>query len=181
MKKAIVFLADGFEEIEAVGTVDYLRRSGIETTIVSIKDEKVTSARNVTIVADAVLNSFDISPYDAIILPGGLKGAENLRDDPRVINAVKDFYSAGKLVAAICAAPIIFDKAEILEGKHFTVYKSLKDNIKNGNYQNTRAVTDGNIITASGAGSVFAFAHEIVAYLVDEQTADKNDFAMIVR
>lgn len=181
MKKAVLFLANGFEEIEAVGTIDYLRRSAIETTIVSIKNEKVTSAHNVTIVADEVIDSFDISAYDAIILPGGLKGAESLRDDARVVKAVKDFYAAGKLVAAICAAPIVLDKAGILEGKHFTVYKTLKNSIKSGIYQNTRAVTDGNIITASGAGSVFAFAHEIVAYLADEQTADNNDFAMIVK
>lgn len=180
MKKAVLFLAEGFEEVEAVGTVDYLRRSGIETVIASIKNEAVTSAHGVTILADTTVDKLDLSNYDAIILPGGKKGAENLRDDGRIIKAVKDFYALGKLVAAICAAPIVLDKAGVLAGKSFTVYKTFKNDIKNGTYKNMRSVTDGNIITGSGPGSVFEFCYAIVSYMEGEEIANKICLDMII-
>lgn len=174
MKKAILLLADGFEEVEAVGTVDFLRRSGVVVDMVAIKNEKVVSSHNVTVIADCLLGDYDVSSADAVILPGGGKGAEYLHNDERVLKIVKDFFNQGKLVAAICAAPIVLDKAGILEGKNFTIYPTMKDLVKSGHYIEKREVEDGNIITGSSAGSVFAFSHAIVTALLGEETANKT-------
>lgn len=174
MKKAILLLADGFEEVEALGTVDFLRRSGVAVDIVSIKNEKVVGSHDITVLADKLLEGYDASSAHAVILPGGGKGTESLSEDDRVLKIVKDFFHAGKLVAAICAAPIVLDKAGILVGKNFTIYPTMKGAVKSGHYLEKRDVEDGNIITGAAAGSVFAFSYTIVTALVGEEAADKT-------
>lgn len=171
MKKAVLFLADGFEETEALGTADFLRRGGIETVITSINEEMVAGSHGVKVLADALWKDEDVYSADALILPGGGAGAEALFADGRVVKAVKDFFVAGKLVAAICAAPVVFDKAGILEGKNFTVYPSVKGRIKSGRYCDKRSVEDGNVITGSGPGAVFVFAEAVTSYLVGEEVS----------
>lgn len=118
MDKILVFLADGFEEVEALTVIDYLRRAGIGVDTVTINDSlDVRAAHDVIIKADKLLGDINEDEYRGLYVPGGTKGAENLRDDERVIEIVKSFYDDGKTVAAICAGPIVLDKAGVLADK----------------------------------------------------------------
>ena len=116
MKKIAVLCKDGFEEIEALTPVDVLRRANVHVDLVGMDDLKVTSSHQITIQMDCVFND-QIKEYDGIVIPGGLPGATNLRDDARVIEIVQQFNLEHKLIAAICAGPISLGKAGLSEGK----------------------------------------------------------------
>jgi len=116
MKKIAVLCKDGFEEIEALTPVDVLRRANVHVDLVGMDDLKVTSSHQITIQMDCVFND-QIKEYDGIVIPGGLPGATNLRDDARVIEIVQQFNQEHKLIAAICAGPIVLAKAGILKDK----------------------------------------------------------------
>ena len=132
MKKVCVLLAEGFEEVEALTVSDIMRRAKVECDLVSIKDKKVTSSHGVSIEADKI---FDESmEYDLIVLPGGIPGATNLRDDERVINILKKQNREGKLIGAICAAPIVLGKAGLTEGRKITSYTGYEDELPNCDY-----------------------------------------------
>ena len=129
MKKAVLFLAPGFEEIEALATVDILRRGGIEVTTVSISsDPFVCGVHGIEVTTDAV-DEYPIDSQDAVILPGGMPGAENLSKSSIVIQTIKKFYQENKIVAAICAAPFVLGKADILKGKNVTCYPGFQDKL----------------------------------------------------
>ena len=117
MKKALVFLAPGFEEIEALTIVDVLRRCQIETSLVGLKRGIVEGAHGVKVIPDNVIDEVKISEFDAIICPGGSPGYKHLRKDPRVIKIVKDAHEQKKIVAAICAAPTVLSDAGVIRGK----------------------------------------------------------------
>ena len=126
MKKAIVFLANGFEEMEALGTIDILRRGGIEVTTVSITEETVvTGAHNVPVIADTTLDKATLNQADALILPGGMPGASNLNNSEAVKEALLQQYREGKIVAAICAAPMVLGGLGLLKGRNATCYPGL--------------------------------------------------------
>lgn len=180
MNNIALLLADGFEDVEALGTVDFLRRCGFNLTTVSIKNEKVTSARNIVVLADILFDKFDFSDISAIILPGGGLGAINLKNHNGVIKTVKHFFDEGKLVAAICAAPIVFDKAGILHGKKYTMYPGMEKDMQTGSYQNSPVIEDGNIITGYGPGATFKFAAKIAAYLGSGNEAEKVTKDMLI-
>ncbi len=173
--KAIVFLADGFEEVEALTTVDYLRRAGIEVDTVSIaRSREVKGAHDISVWADQTMDGIEgIGSFDGVIIPGGMPGASNLRDDARVINIVKKAYENHKLVAAICAGPIVLKKAGIMEGKKITSYPGFEKQLSGGIYQEQSVVRDGNLITARGPALAVDFAVEIVTYLLGEKKARK--------
>ena len=126
MKKIAVLCKDGFEEIEALTPVDVLRRANVHVDLVGMDDLKVTSSHQITIQMDCVFND-QIKEYDGIVIPGGLPGATNLRDDARVIEIVQQFNQEHKLIAAICAGPIVLAKAGIL--KSVLVLQVLKHNL----------------------------------------------------
>ena len=121
MKKVAVLLAEGFETIEALTSVDILRRAGVTCTTFGINEVEVTTSHSITIRADEVLND-EIYNYDVVILPGGMPGAVNLRDNEKVNEIVKKFYDEGKIVAAICAAPQTLEQFGILDDKKCTSY-----------------------------------------------------------
>ena len=130
MSKAAILIADGCEECEALIQVDMLRRAGIDIDMVSITgNRQVTSARDITFICDRVLSDFDADAYDAVILPGGMPGTKHLRDDSGVISVVKKYAAAGKLVAAICAAPTVLGFAGVLKGKNATCYPGMEDGL----------------------------------------------------
>lgn len=165
MKKSIyLFIADGFEEVEALAPVDFLRRLNFDLKIIGVKSKNVVSSHNVKFVSDDVLAAIEDIP-DCLILPGGMPGASNLRDDERVINFVKKMFSENKLVCAICAAPIVLEKAGILKGKKHTSHPSVKNSFSTSYYCDNRVVKDGNIITAKGPGTSFEFALAIAEAL----------------
>ncbi|WP_312906707.1 DJ-1 family glyoxalase III [Tissierella praeacuta] len=175
MKKVILFLAEGFEEVEALTVVDYLRRKDVAVDTVSItEDNKVKGVHDIVVIADKVINSInDINSYDAVIIPGGLPGATNLRDNHKVIDIVKKANRNGKLVAAICAGPIVLEKAGVIHGKNVTSYPGFEDELMSGIYIDDSVVRDCNIITAKGPALAVEFAIEIMRYLLGEEKVDE--------
>ena len=164
MKKVAVMLADGFEEIEALTVVDIVRRADITCDMVSISGEEVKGAHGIVTKADKLISDA-IKEYDAIVLPGGMPGAANLRDNNKVIGLVKYFNENNKIVAAICAAPIILGKAEVVEGRNVTSYPGFEDELSKGNYLEEHVVVDGNIITSRGPATAMLFAYKILELL----------------
>ncbi|MFH1855704.1 MAG: DJ-1 family glyoxalase III [Candidatus Omnitrophota bacterium] len=166
-KKVWVLLADGFEEIEAVVCIDILRRAGLEVITVCVGKEKIVcGSQNVKIFADLNIEEVCVLP-DALVVPGGTRGSENLANSKKVLNIVKDCYNKGKIVAAICAAPaIVLLPAGILEGKKVTSYPDYKEKFAGESiYADKDVVVDANIITSRGVGTVFAFAFKITEIL----------------
>lgn len=173
--KLIVFLANGFEEVEALTVVDYLRRMDVEVDTVSItQDKQVNGSHDIPVLADKIIDEIDqVDSYDGVVIPGGMPGATNLRDNPRVIEIVKEIDKKGKLAAAICAGPIVLEKAGVIEGKKVTSYPGFEDQLSSGVYQEENVVRDHNIITARGPALAVDFAIEIVKYLLGEEKANE--------
>ncbi len=159
--KVAVLLAEGFETIEALTTVDVLRRAGVECSTFGTKSLEVTTSHSVTVKADKVLSD-EIYNYDIVVLPGGMPGSVNLRDDENVNEIVKKFYDEDKIVAAICAGPITFGKLGIVNGKNATCYPGFDDKLVGCNYKEELVVVDGNIITGRGPAAAIQFAFEIL-------------------
>lgn len=171
----IVFLAEGFEEVEALTVVDYLRRvDEIAVNTIAIGDSlQVLGAHDVEVKADRHIDDL-LKPdlYEAIVIPGGMPGATNLRDDQRVIKMIKEMNKKGKLVAAICAGPIVLEKAKIIDGKKVTSYPGFEKDLPDSLYREEDVVVDGNIITSRGPAKAVDFALEIVKYLVGEKEVE---------
>lgn len=180
MSKVLIPLASGFEEIEAVTNIDVLRRANIEVVTISLNSLDVKGDHRIPIIADQRIDQSDIDNFDAIVLPGGMPGAGNLRDSQKILDFVKRIYNKDGLVAAVCAAPIVLEAAGILEGKNATSYPGFGEEMPSCNYKEKRVVKDGNIITARGPGVAMEFALTIVEYLKDKKAADDLRKAMLV-
>lgn len=167
MKKVLVLLAQGFEMIEGLAVVDICARAKIQCDTASITNEKeVKSSHGVIIKADKLLDEVINENYDALVLPGGMPGSINLRDNEKVINLVKSYNSNKKIVSAICAAPIVLNKAGILNEVDVTSHPSVKEELKNSNYiENQKVVICKNIITSRGAGTALNFGLSIIEKL----------------
>ncbi len=136
MMKVLVFIAEGFEEIEALTVVDILKRADIQCDMCSITSNKeVIGAHNISVKADKILEDIKATEYSALVIPGGMPGATNLRDNNKVINLVKEFNKDKKLIAAICAGPIVLSKANIIKGKEVTSYPGFENDLKEGIYK----------------------------------------------
>lgn len=158
----LIPLAPGFEQIEALTIVDVLRRAEINVTTVALTDLQVTTSHGVIVFADKTLMDIESSDYDSIVLPGGMPGSKNLMESDEIINIVKEFNSAGKLVGAICAAPIVLGAAGVLEGKNYTCYPGFEKQITSANYNNLPFIVDGNIVTGIGPGAALSFSLKLV-------------------
>jgi 4-methyl-5(b-hydroxyethyl)-thiazole monophosphate biosynthesis len=180
-KKAIVLLAEGFEEVEAVTPIDYLRRAGVELTVAAAgESQTVKGAHGIQVRADAVLGALvkekKAGPafWDAVVLPGGMPGASNLAASEETGAFLKAMAAAGKLICAICASPaVVLAPLGLLEGKKFTCYPGMEGKVKGGRWSEDRVVADGNIITSRGAGTAGVFAATIIGRLVSEETSRK--------
>ncbi len=166
MSRMLVFIEDGFEEIEAITVVDILRRADMEVAVVSSK-ETPTGAHGVTILRDADVNTVNYSGYDAIFLPGGIPGADNLFALPKVGEVLDDFHARGKLVVAICAAPYVLGLRGMLKGRKATCYphETFIDRLQGAIYVEEPVVLDGNIMTSQGPGTAGKLGYAIVDYL----------------
>lgn len=174
MKKVAVCAADGSEEVETLTVVDILRRAGIEVDLVSSQNRgKFKSSHDIEINTDKNIRDVEFKEYDGMVIPGGLKGVENLGNNVPVINALQDMNEAGKLVAAICAGPTVLGKAGILHGVKATVYPGMDRELNGAEYVDKPAVRDENKITGRSMASSIEFALEIVEFLLDKETADK--------
>ena len=172
-KKIAAFLAEGFEEAEAIIPIDIARRAGIEVTMVSISDDiHVTGSHGIEIKADALLKDTDTTIYDMLMLPGGMPGTTNLKGSEKVKEALQKANEDGKYLAAICAAPRFLGSLGILDGKKATVYPGNDQYMTKADYdREAKAVTDGNVITARGMGCAVEFGGEIVKALTDADKA----------
>lgn len=167
MKSIAVLLANGFEEIEALTVVDVLRRAGYSCHTVSLADEMVRGSHDIIVKTDMKLNE-KIKNYDLLVLPGGMPGSKNLRDDERVIELVQYFFKTdGKFIAAICAAPIVLERAGIISGIKMTSYpiENYSEIFKASNYSEELVVVDGNVITSRGPSTALEFAFIIIEVL----------------
>ncbi len=163
MKKVCVLLAEGFEEIEALTVSDIMRRAKVECDLVSIGEKYVKSSHGLVIEADKI---FDESmEYDLVVLPGGMPGAANLRDDERVIRFIKNQNKSGKLIGAICAAPIVLGRADLTEDRDITSYPGYEDELPNCNYLEDAVVVDKNIITSRGPATAMEFSYKLLEKL----------------
>ena len=174
--KILVFLANGCEDVEAITVIDYLRRADIDVTSVSIHDTNdIITKSNITLTADTNLNDIDPKEFDGLYIPGGTKGAEALRDDSRVIDIVKTFDDEEKLIAAICAGPIVLNKAGVLADKRATSFPDLKDNIDNvlEYVDDQMVVTDGNITTSRGAAVTVYLAMRLVEIIKGAEAVEE--------
>lgn len=174
MKRVLVFIADGTEEVEAVTVVDYLRRAGIQVDLVSVmEDKEVTGSHDIKLVADYLLEDIDPKDYDAVYSPGGLPGAYNIRDNERVIEIYQEMAGEGKIVSALCAGPTILDEAGLLKGKNFVAFPGFVENIKDGTYVDKNVVVDGNVMTGRGPGLAAEFAYELIGQLTSQDKKDQ--------
>lgn len=165
MPSALVLLADGFEEIETACIVDVLRRAEVDVTLAGIDGARpVTGSRDMVFVPDV---GFDeaVPVADAVVLPGGSQGAENLASDARVRALLRDQTDAGRLVAAICAAPLVLDEAGVLPENGFTCYPGVEARIRTEGRRHEKVVESGSIVTSQGPGTALDFALTLVAHL----------------
>ena len=185
-QKAIVLLAEGFEEVEAISPVDYLRRAGIEVIIAAIGAAiSVTGARGITVNADALLSDLiqqeATDNFDAIIIPGGLKGAANIAACTEAGALITRMAAAGKLVCAICAAPaVVLAPLGVLAGREFTCYPGMEAQVSDAKWTDKRVTVDGNLITSRGAGTAGIFAITIIKLLLNEIEGDRIAQAILL-
>jgi len=182
-KKVLVFLADGFEEVEAVTPIDYLRRSGIEVTVAAVGESLVVKgSHGIQITADALLKSLlergKLLPsvWDGVVVPGGLPGADNLAASKETGAFIKEIAAGGKLICAICAAPArVLSPLGLLKGRNFTCFPGEEEKVTSpssasfgAHWKKDRVVVDGSLITSRGAGTAGEFACAIVDKLTGE-------------
>lgn len=178
-----LFLADGFEELEAVAVIDILRRAEIGLKTAGVAGNPVTSARGVSITADMDIDSLPQAAPDMLILPGGLRGVENLSKSDIVCDMLKDAFAKDIPVAAICAAPMLLAGLGLLRGRRVTCYPSVADKVKAGGGKVKKTALcycDGHLITGAGPGSAIAFGLHIVSFLKNKKIARKISKDMLV-
>jgi DJ-1 family protein len=182
-KKVALFIENGSEELELIAPLDVMRRANLEVDVISANNEDfITSAHNVKIIADKKIEEINNTlDYDAIVIPGGMPGSTLLRDNKKIIEFYQTMYNSGKLVAAICAAPIVLSAAGITDDKEVTSYPGFDKEINCKSYNSEKAVVvDKNVITAQGPAVAILFGYEIVNYLLQDNTADDIKKTMLV-
>ena len=180
MKKVLLFLADGFEEIEALATVDVLRRAGVQVTTVSINPtEMVTGAHGILVMADVLFADCTPAEADMLVLPGGMPGAANLDAHEGLRAAISAHAEAGKWLASICAAPMVYGHMGLLNGKKATCYPGYEGELVGATYTATPVEKDGNIITGKGPAVVLPFAYALAEVLVGEEVVAQVKAGML--
>lgn len=187
MKTAAVFFADGFEDIEALSPVDYLRRAGIDVITVGVKGTPlnstmiVTSSHKVPMIMDMTLEAYLLKYNktlpDVVVCPGGSVGAENLSECEDLLNHLENCWNNGKIVAAICASPaVVLGKTRIPDGKKWTCYPGMETESNPAylkGYSNKVFITDGNLVTSRGPGASEEFAMELVKIIAGQEVYDR--------
>lgn len=167
-----LLLAPGFEEVEALTPLDYLRRVGQEVKLVGVSSQIVTGAHGITVHCDTVVEELDTLP-ELLILPGGMPGTRNLERNAYVAKQIEACYWGGKLIGAICAAPSILGKMSLLEGKKATCFPGFENALQGAEVVFDPVVRDGNIITAKGAGVANQFAFALIEALCGAEETEE--------
>jgi len=174
-KNVLVPVADGTEDLEAVAIIDVLRRADAEVTVASVTgNRQVTFSRGMVITADTLLENCVNQTYDLVVLPGGIPGAENLRDSVDLIGLLKRQRETGQLYGAICASPaVILEHHGLLEGRQATCHPAFAEQLTNKDRTTSRVVVDGNCITSQGAGTAVEFSLALVEQLFGKKKRDE--------
>ena len=175
-----MFLANGFEEIEALMPLDLMRRAGLEVTTVGVGGKDITGSHGITVKADITDSDFADNAPECVILPGGMPGTKNLDASPVVHKALDDALENNSLICAICAAPMILGKRGILRGKKATCFPGFEEYLE-GATVGGRAVRDGQVITGIGMGAALEFGIEIVSALKGREEAEKLAAAVLAK
>jgi 4-methyl-5(b-hydroxyethyl)-thiazole monophosphate biosynthesis len=178
--KALVPIADGTEETEAVSIIDVLRRAGTDVTVASVNDLQVTCSRGVKLTADKPIEQCSGEAWDLIALPGGTGGAENLRDSETLVSMLREHAGSGRLLGAICAAPaLVLETHGLIKGRKATCHPSFADRLSNQEEIESRVVADENLVTSRGPGTAIEFALKLVELLYGRQKAEEVEKPMI--
>jgi len=171
MKKVVVLLADGFEEVEAVTSIDFLARAGCEVIKAGVTGSTVTGAHGLEVNTDVHVRECG-STFDAVVVPGGMPGASNIAASQEAVDLIRSVDGSGGIVAAICAAPaVVLAPNGLLDGKRATCYPGFEEAFKNTEFSEERVIIDGKMITSRGPGTAAEFAIAVVRQLVGEQAA----------
>jgi len=171
--KIVVPFAEGFEEIEAITIVDILRRAFFDVTTVFLTKNPVTGSHNIQIIADQSIDKINYNDYDAIILPGGMPGSENLKNSNKILELTQKIYDKKGFIGAICAAPIVLGRLNLLKNKEATCYPGFEDQLNCDKHRDLPVVQDGNILTGRGPGCAIPFVLKILENFADKKTADE--------
>ncbi|MDA8127801.1 MAG: DJ-1/PfpI family protein [Betaproteobacteria bacterium] len=179
MAKVLIPLAEGCEELEAVTIIDLLRRAGVEVVSAGLRAGTVKASRGVQLVPDATLDAVLHDDYDMVVLPGGMPGAANLKQDDRIVDLLKNMAAAGKYTAAICAAPMVLAEAGVLEGKQATSYPGFLDGRTGIALSTAAVVRDGKVLTSRGPGTAMDFALALVETLAGAAKRQEVETALV--
>ncbi len=180
-KRAVILLAPGYEELEAVAVVDILRRAGIDALLAGLTSDPVPSARNVRIIPDCTIEQASAEEFDLIVLPGGLDGTERLKKEPLVREMLKKQLDQGRYVGAICAAPTILDEHGFSAGSTITCHPVCQQVLKRSTLSQERVVRDGQIITSQGPGTALEFALKLVEVLEGRAKMEEVNRGVLAR
>ena len=179
-KTALVPIADGTEEIEAIVVIDVLRRAGADVTVASVKGLKITASRKTKIEADALIGDCADKVYDLIALPGGIPGAEHLRDSEVLAEMIKEQAASGRLIAAVCASPsVVLGTHGVLKGRKACGYPSFTEHIDCPVPPDVPVVVDGNVVTSRGVGTIIPYALSLVRLLFGQEKTDEVAAAIL--
>jgi 4-methyl-5(b-hydroxyethyl)-thiazole monophosphate biosynthesis len=174
MAKAMILMGNGYEEVEALTVVDYLRRANIDIDMVSITGSLETVGdHGIQVKADRRLEDIDAGEYDAVITPGGMPGTRMLAGDERVLKLVKDFFERGKWVASICASPMVLEAAGVAGSVKGTCYPGIEQNVTFKSHSEDLVVQDGNVITSRGPATADYFAFKLIEALAGREKAEE--------
>lgn len=181
MKKVLIPLAEGFEELEAVTIIDLLRRAGITVTVAGLQEGTVTGSRGTVIVPDDTLDMAMGDEYDMMVLPGGLPGADNLNEDMRINSLLRQMEANGRYTAAICAAPRVLASAGLLDNKTVTAYPGILEStdIEGMQYDGGAVVQDGKVVTSRGPGTAMDFALHLIGLLEGKDIRDQVEKGLV--
>jgi len=179
-KRVLVPLAEGFEEIESVTVIDILRRAGAEVIVAGLVAKSVTGSHRIAIITDVLLEEVKDQDFDCVVLPGGMPGAINLKADSRIQKIIQRHEQAGKLVAAICAAPIVLVEAGILKDRRFTIHPSQVNHIRLS-AQDSPIEVDRGVITGQAAGAAMKFAFTLVEKLYGPEKVQEINRSVLFR
>lgn len=181
MKKVLVLLAPGFEEIETITVIDILRRAGIDVTMAGTIDGPIIGSRRIRVMADMSIDQVIDCDFDMIVLPGGQPGTKHLGKDPRVKKILENAASGETAVSAICAAPSILTMYGFLTGKRATSHPSVRSMMEGVDYSEDRVVVDGRWITSRSPGTAMEFAFRLVTLLAGEEKAKEVNEGVMAR
>ena len=181
MKKVLVALAPGFEEIETITVVDILRRAGARVVLAATEDGPIEGSRGISVLPDTLIDQVDDKDFDLLVLPGGQPGTANLQKNETVKTIIQNMHQSRKQIAAICAAPIVLHSAGILKNTVATSHPSVKGQLKGIDYSEERVVVDGNIVTSRSPGTALEFALKLVEILFGRERMDTVNQGVMAR